>query len=98
MSPSHTRNPTPLPSPGDAYFHPGELDAARPHCPPGLALFESMVQTDKPARLANQRRLRALSQQHGGEVRVISALSAAEFQQCTRLPHAAAGSGRGSGV
>ncbi|WP_274918587.1 hypothetical protein [Streptomyces sp. WZ-12] len=50
---------------GDAYFHPGELDPVRPHCPPALALFESKVQTEKQARLHNQQRSRELAHEHG---------------------------------
>lgn len=63
---------------GDAYFHPAELDPRQGHCPPGIALFESMVQTEKGARLHNQRRLRELSHQQG-QVRIFSAHNAAEY-------------------
>ncbi|MBB3663507.1 MULTISPECIES: MBL fold metallo-hydrolase [Prauserella salsuginis group] len=50
---------------GDAYFFHGEV-AAEPHCPPGLSLFERAMQTDRTARVANQRRLAELSR--SGEV------------------------------
>ncbi|MFK0292646.1 MBL fold metallo-hydrolase [Streptomyces sp. NPDC090442] len=50
---------------GDAYFHPGELDPVRPHCPPALAMFESTAQTEKRARLHNRQRLRELAREHG---------------------------------
>lgn len=65
---------------GDAYFHPGEIDPAGPHCPPGLAVFESLMQTDKSARLHNQQRLRELSRDHGEQVTIVSAHNAAELR------------------
>lgn len=73
---------------GDAYFHPGELDAARPHCPPGLAVFEAAVQTERRARLHNQRRLRELARDHGDRVRLLSAHNAAEFRRAAASSHA----------
>ncbi|AKA02160.1 MBL fold metallo-hydrolase [Streptomyces noursei] len=75
---------------GDAYFHPGQLDPARPHCPPGLAVFESMMQTEKRARLHNQRRLRELARDHGDRVRIFSAHNAAEFRRHAAVPTQAA--------
>lgn len=66
---------------GDAYFHPGEIDPVKPHCPPGIALFENLVQTEKQARLDNQVRLRDLVRDHSGEVTVFSAHNAAEFHR-----------------
>ena len=68
---------------GDSYFHPGELDPARPHCPPGLALFESMMQTEKQARLHNQQRLRELARDHRDQVQIFSAHNAAEYHHAT---------------
>lgn len=56
---------------GDAYFFHGELDV-RPHCPPGLALFERGVQTVAAPRRANQERLRTLRRDHP-EVQVFCA-------------------------
>ncbi|WP_370944881.1 MBL fold metallo-hydrolase [Amycolatopsis sp. cg5] len=66
---------------GDSYFHPGEIDPVSPHCPPLLALFEGLVQTEKRARLDNQQRLRDLVRDHSGEVTVFSAHNAAEFHR-----------------
>jgi hypothetical protein len=51
----------------DAYFFHGEVDPVRPHCPPGLAMFEARLQTEKRPRLDNQRRLRKLVREHGEE-------------------------------
>jgi glyoxylase-like metal-dependent hydrolase (beta-lactamase superfamily II) len=44
---------------GDAYLHSSELSAC-PSCPPGLALYERIMDSDHRARLDNQARLRAL--------------------------------------
>lgn len=66
---------------GDSYFHSGEVAPDGPRCPPGLALFEAAVQTERTARLANQERLRALARGHGGEVTVFCAHDAAEFRR-----------------
>lgn len=49
---------------GDAYFSAGEK-ASPPTCPPGLAIFQTLVQVDKKARYANQDRLRSLHAEHG---------------------------------
>jgi len=65
---------------GDSYFHPGELEPT-PHIPAGLGLFEAYMQTDRAARLDNQRRLRELVHAHGNEVTVFSAHNATEFDR-----------------
>jgi glyoxylase-like metal-dependent hydrolase (beta-lactamase superfamily II) len=48
---------------GDAYFHASEKDAAA-GCPPGLKLFQDLVQVDGAARRRNQDRLRSLHPEH----------------------------------
>lgn len=65
---------------GDAYFFHGEMSADRPRCPPGLAGFQSLVAYDDARRRHNQRRLRALVRDHGGEVRVFSAHDPTELE------------------
>lgn len=65
---------------GDSFFHSGEIDPEGPRCPPGLALFESAVQTEKAARLRNQRRLRDLARDYRDNVRVFCAHDAAEYR------------------
>lgn len=57
---------------GDAYFHHGEMQDP-PHCPPGLRLFQNIVQVDRAARLANQARLRELALAQAAQVRLFSA-------------------------
>jgi glyoxylase-like metal-dependent hydrolase (beta-lactamase superfamily II) len=66
---------------GDAYFFHGEVHAEPPVCPVGLALFQSQVEIDRGARLANQARLRDLSRAHGGEVDVLSAHCLVEYER-----------------
>lgn len=66
---------------GDGYFHRDEMRAGRPSCPPGLRLFQALVQADGGARADNQRRLRRLVRDHGDEVRVFSAHDAVEWEQ-----------------
>lgn len=58
---------------GDAYFFHGEVDPAYPSCPQGLRWFQSVVEHERAARLANQDRLRKLVAEHRDEVRVCSA-------------------------
>ena len=67
---------------GDAYFHEREMDTADPHCPPGLRVYQRMMEVDRKARLANQERLRALARAQGKRVRIMSAHDAAEFSRC----------------
>ncbi len=66
---------------GDAYFHHREMDAAAPWCTPGLRAYQTLMEKDRPARLANQQRLRALAHGHAGEVRVCCAHDNREFEQ-----------------
>ena len=73
---------------GDVYFHPGEIDT-RPHCPPALTVFESILQVDKRARVRNQQRLRELARAHSGQVQIFSAHNAAEYHSYTTTPHPA---------
>jgi glyoxylase-like metal-dependent hydrolase (beta-lactamase superfamily II) len=64
---------------GDAYFCQDELHPETPTCPPGSELIQRMDEVDREARLANQRRLRALARDHGGEVELFCAHDAREF-------------------
>lgn len=66
---------------GDAYFYSGEVDPARPHCPPGQALAEVLVQAERRARLDNQQRLRELARNHGVEVAQFCAHSASDLSR-----------------
>jgi len=66
---------------GDAYFHFGEMDLARPHCPPGLRAYQWMMEVDRRARLGNQERLRALARAGDGAVQIFCAHDEDEFER-----------------
>jgi len=66
---------------GDAYFHAREMDVERPRCPPGLRLYQWMLEHDRRARLLNQQRLRALIRGHGSQVVVCSGHDVEEFER-----------------
>ena len=66
---------------GDAYFFREEMDVDRPRCSPGFAAYQRLMEVDRPARLANQERLRDLRRAHGGEVRVFCSHDVVELQQ-----------------
>ncbi|WP_410648286.1 MBL fold metallo-hydrolase [Amycolatopsis sp. cmx-4-54] len=68
---------------GDAVFHGGELER-KPHIPPALGFFESYMQTEKTARLDNQRRLRELVSDNGDEVTVFAAHDATAFERLSQ--------------
>jgi glyoxylase-like metal-dependent hydrolase (beta-lactamase superfamily II) len=63
---------------GDAYFHHGEMDAERPHCTPGLRLFQRLAAMDDSRRRRNQARLRDLARREPS-VRVFSAHCPVEY-------------------
>lgn len=70
---------------GDAYFYRGEMRQAKRHCTPGLRGYQTMMEVSREMRLLNQQHLRNLSIERRGEVRVVCAHDAVEFE------HAAAG-------
>lgn len=55
---------------GDAYFHHGEMDKERVCCPPGTAIYQTVMAADRPARLDNRERLRDLKCRCASEVRI----------------------------
>jgi glyoxylase-like metal-dependent hydrolase (beta-lactamase superfamily II) len=65
---------------GDAYLHRGELDAVRPHMPPGLAIYERIMATDVKAARSNLERLRELRANHGDEIEIFCSHDAAELR------------------
>lgn len=66
---------------GDAYFHRGEVDVANPHCPAGLRLFQTLIETKRRERLHNQERLRELARAQAGKVRVFCAHDEEEWRR-----------------
>jgi glyoxylase-like metal-dependent hydrolase (beta-lactamase superfamily II) len=63
----------------DAYFYRGEVGGDAYECPPGLRGYQFLMEVDRKARLTNQARLRQLTLEHGGEVRVFCAHDTVEF-------------------
>ncbi|WP_018682596.1 MBL fold metallo-hydrolase [Actinokineospora enzanensis] len=66
---------------GDAYFNHGEL-LRRPSAPPMLRVFESVVQVERTARLANQERLRTMHADHP-DIQVFCAHDTTELRAFT---------------
>jgi glyoxylase-like metal-dependent hydrolase (beta-lactamase superfamily II) len=68
---------------GDAYFFEREVDPLDPRSTPGLRGYQRLMEVDRRARLANQRRLRALVKHQGDLVQVFCAHDAAELDRMT---------------
>lgn len=68
---------------GDAYFYHQEMSATDPWCTPGLRLYQTLMEMDRGARLANQERLRRLRHVHGGELELFCSHDPIEFEQLT---------------
>lgn len=64
---------------GDAYFHHAEITGEHRTCPPGLRGYQRLMEVDANARMTNQRRVRALSREHGDQVRIFCAHDLTEF-------------------
>jgi glyoxylase-like metal-dependent hydrolase (beta-lactamase superfamily II) len=65
---------------GDSYFFHSEIDDPG-SIPAGLAMFEKHVQTVRGPRVENQRRLRELRREHGGEVTIFAAHDLTDFER-----------------
>lgn len=63
---------------GDAYFDDREVKAPQRSCGPGPAIFQTVITMDRPARHANQDRLRTLHVDHP-EVRMFAAHNPFEY-------------------
>jgi glyoxylase-like metal-dependent hydrolase (beta-lactamase superfamily II) len=71
---------------GDAYFFHAEMDWERPHCTPGLRLYQLLFEKDRQARLKNRERLRELKRRHGGQIDVFCSHDLREFERCVDRP------------
>lgn len=71
---------------GDAYFYHAEMHPTHPHCTPGLAGYQTMMEKDRTLRLGNQERLRGLVRAHTGEVAVICSHDVLEFERVAGRP------------
>jgi glyoxylase-like metal-dependent hydrolase (beta-lactamase superfamily II) len=66
---------------GDAYFYRGEMHSEQRHCTPGLRFYQRMMEADRPARLANQQRLRQLSLARSDTVSMFCSHDIKEFER-----------------
>lgn len=64
----------------DAYFYRGEIGAETYECTPGLRGYQALMEVDRSARINNQRKLRRLSIDHAGDVRIFCAHDVVEFE------------------
>lgn len=64
----------------DAYFYHAEMAVERPHCTPGLALYQTMMEKDRSRRLLNQEKLRSLRREAGRSVTIFCAHDVQEFE------------------
>jgi glyoxylase-like metal-dependent hydrolase (beta-lactamase superfamily II) len=69
---------------GDAYFYRREMDA-EPTCTPGLAAYQRLMEEDRPTRLHNQERLRALANDRRSHVRIFCSHDPVELAALQRL-------------
>ena len=63
---------------GDAYLHSDEMQQP-PCCPPGLAVYERIMDADRAARLVNQERLRVLKRGLGSQLQLFCSHDTGEF-------------------
>ena len=66
---------------GDAYFYRKEVRQAKRECTPGLRGYQTMMEVDRAQRLANQERVRRLSVEKAGDVKVLCAHDPVEFER-----------------
>ena len=66
---------------GDAYFYRKEVRQTRRQCTPGLRGYQTMMDTDRKLRVANQQRVRSLSVNREAGVKVICAHDPVEFER-----------------
>ena len=67
---------------GDAYFYRGEMRRPTRKCTPGLRAYQTMMEVDRTARMTNQERLRRLSVERAGEVKIVCAHDVVELERC----------------
>ncbi len=71
---------------GDAYFCRGEMDLARPHCTPGLRMYQTLMEKDRRQRLQNQERLRELKRAQGKHLDLMCSHDPQEFEVLAGRP------------
>jgi len=66
---------------GDAYFFHDEIHQPERHCPPGMRFYQWMMDTDRPARMHNQNRLRELAHSHEQKLEIFCSHDAREWER-----------------
>jgi hypothetical protein len=56
-----------------------------PHCTPGLAAYQRLMEMDRPTRLHNQERLRELANDGRSDVRIFCSHDPVELKALSRL-------------
>jgi glyoxylase-like metal-dependent hydrolase (beta-lactamase superfamily II) len=64
---------------GDAYLHRRQMET-EPVCPPGLGLYQRLMDSDSPKRARNQARLRELKRRHDGCIAIFCSHDASELE------------------
>jgi glyoxylase-like metal-dependent hydrolase (beta-lactamase superfamily II) len=67
---------------GDAYFYRDEMRREKRKCTPGLRAYQTMMEVDRTQRMTNQDRLRRLSVERAGEVKIVCAHDVVELERC----------------
>jgi glyoxylase-like metal-dependent hydrolase (beta-lactamase superfamily II) len=67
---------------GDAYFYRDEMRTAKRRCTPGLEAYQTLMEVNRRLRFDNQARLRNLSVERRGDLRVVCAHDAVELEHC----------------
>lgn len=70
---------------GDAYLHHAQIDP-RPRNTPGLALYQLIMDTDRPTRRTNQTRLRELRQSNSTNLQMFCSHDAVELRAFQKGP------------
>lgn len=71
---------------GDAYYFRSEIDWVKPGCPPGLRMYQRMMEVDHRRRILNQKRLRLLNRDFSDEITIFSAHDHVEFENFLKTP------------
>jgi glyoxylase-like metal-dependent hydrolase (beta-lactamase superfamily II) len=71
---------------GDAYFFHGEVEPRARDCPRGLRLYQTLMESNREARLGNQDRLRKLVLDHRGAVDVFCSHDPFDLERMPRVP------------
>ncbi|MFG6205907.1 MBL fold metallo-hydrolase [Pseudomonas retamae] len=82
---------------GDAYFHHDEIHLPKRRCPPGMRLYQFMMDSDRHARLHNQQRLRELAADARAAVKIYCSHDARELERAMHAGADAAAMSPGQG-